>query len=95
MSINTVVNDNTWDTQRCFDLGECVDNGAGIRQVTLDEYFAGGVVGLGRFPRGQSDLVALGCKSFGYTRADSGARAEDEDNRGCGRHGVGCGRRNS
>jgi len=92
-AIHTIVNDNTWDTQRCLDLGECIDNIAGVREVTLDVDLVGSVVGLGRFPRGQSNLVAFRRKSFSYTRADSGPGAENEDDGGCGRHGASCGRR--
>ena len=90
--IHTIVNDNAWDTQRCPDLRECIDNTAGICQVALDVDLVGSIIGLGRFPRGQSNLVAFRRKSFGYTRADSGSGAENEDNRGCGSHGASCGR---
>lgn len=92
-AIHTIVNHNTWDTQRCLDLGECIDNSTGIREVTLDVDLAGSVVGLGRCPRGQSNLVAFRRKSFSYTRADSRPGAENEDDRGCGRHGASCRRR--
>ena len=92
--IHTIVNDNTWDTQRCLDLGECIDNSAGIREVTLNVDLVGSVVGLGRFSRGQSNFVAFRRKSFCYTRADSGPGAENEDDGGCGRHDASCGRRN-
>lgn len=92
-AIHTIVNDDTWDTERCLNLGERIDDGAGIGEVTLDVDLVGSVVGLGRFPRGYSNLVAFGRKSFGYTRTDSGSRAEDEDDGRCSRHGASCGRR--
>jgi len=92
-AIHTIVNDNAWDTQRCLDLGECIDNSVGIRKVTLDVDLVGSVVGLGCFSRGQSNLVAFRGKSFGYTRADSGPGAENEDDGRCGGHGASCGRR--
>jgi len=92
-AIHTIVNDYTWDTQRCLNLGECIDNIARIRKVTLDVDLVGSVVRLGRFSRGQSNLVAFRRKSFSYTRADSGPGAENEDGGGCGRHGASCERR--
>ena len=76
-AIHTIVNDYTWDTKRCLDLGKCIDDGAGIREVTLDVDLVGSVVSLGRFPRSHSNFVAFGRKGFGHTRADSGSRAED------------------
>ena len=91
-AIHTIVNDNTWDTQRCLDFGECIDNSAGIREVSLDVDLVGSVVDLRRFSRGQSNLVAFRCKSSSYTRADSGPGAENEDDGGCVRHGASCGR---
>ena len=48
--IHTIVNDYTWDTECCFHLGECSDDGAGIREVTLDVDLVGSVVGFGCFP---------------------------------------------
>ena len=88
VAIHTIVNDNTWNTQRGLDLGECIDKSAGMCEVSLDMDLVGSVVGLGRFPRGQSNLVAFGSKSFSYTRPDSGSGAKNEDDRGCGRHGA-------
>ena len=73
-------------------MGECIDNSAGIRQVALNVDLVGSVVGLGHFPRGQSNLVAFRRKSFGYTRANSGTGAEDEDDGGGCSHGDSCGR---
>ena len=87
-ALRTIVNDNAWDTQRFLDLRECIGNGAGIGEVSRDVDLVGCVVGLGRFPRGQGNAVAFRCKSFGYTRADSGAGAENENDGGCGRHGA-------
>ena len=92
-AIHTIVNDNTWDTQRCLDLGECIDNSDGIREITLDVDLVGSVVGLGRFPRRQSNLVAFRRKYFSYSRANSGPGAENEDDGECGGHGASCGRR--
>ena len=89
-AIPTIVNDNTWDTQGRLDLGECISDSAGVREVTLDVDLVGSVVGLGRFSRGQSNLVTFRRKSFRYTRADSGPGAENEDDRGRGRHGARC-----
>lgn len=78
-AIHTVVNDNTGNTQRGFDLRKCADYSAGIGQITLDMDLIGSVVGLGCLPRGQSNLVAFGGKGLSYARADSGPGAENED----------------
>ena len=87
-ALHTVVNNNAWDTQRFLDLREYIGNGAGIGEVSRDVDLVGCAVGLGRFPRGKSNAVAFRCKGFGYTRADSGASAKDENDGGCGRHGA-------
>ena len=64
-AILTIVDDHTGDAQRCLDLRECIDNSAGIGDVALDVDLVGRVVGLGRFPRCQSDLVAFRSKGLG------------------------------
>ena len=55
-------------------------------KVSLNVDLIGSVVGFGGFPRGQSNLVAFGCKNFGYARPNSRSSAKNEDDRGCGRH---------
>ena len=87
-ALHTIVDDNAWDTQRFLDLSECIGNGAGIGEVSWDVDLVSCAIGLGRFPRGSSDAVAFRRKSFGYTGADSGAGAENENDGGCGRHGA-------
>ena len=57
-----------------------------MREVSLNVDLVGSIVGIGGFPRGESNLVALGCKSFSYTRPNSRSGAKNEDDRGCGRH---------
>lgn len=87
-ALHTVVNNNAWDTQLFLDLRKCIGSGAGIGEVSRDVDLVGSAVGLGRFPRGQSNAVAFRCKGIGYTRADSGAGAENENDGGWGRHGA-------
>ena len=81
--MRTIVYNDARGSQRRSDVGERLDDGIGVCEITLDVKLVRSVAGFGLFPRRQSYLVTFGCESFGYTAADSRASTKDENHWGC------------